>query len=104
MKKTILIFLLAFGVLSGCRVIAPTPKTNPTEKYAQGINTWLGGSEKNLVAQNGIPDSTYYVDDAKILEYRRGNSYSYCITTFTIENGTIVNINFRGDYCKKGTN
>lgn len=64
MKKTVLTLIIL--ACAGCAT---------TANYERVLDTWLGGSERDLVASWGIPDGSYQIDaNQKIISYTNSRS------------------------------
>lgn len=69
--------VIALAILGGCASEA---------KYKEVVSSYVGSSEANLVAQWGVPHSTYRADDGtKYLVYRRARTYTVDGTPPTYE-------------------
>lgn len=63
--KRVLISLMFCLVVSGCATEA---------KYGELLDTWMGSSESQLIAQWGVPSSVYESGGVKYLTYRNSAS------------------------------
>lgn len=108
MPKIVKIAVLASAlVLAGCAT---------TEGFKKIVQSWVGSSESQLIANWGVPIRTHESSGTRYLEYDYQHQGYYttcnsgycatntihkrCITTFAVRNGVIVNWSFRGNDCK----
>jgi len=94
MKKIFVV--MSFLFLAACATEA---------EYRRHVNSYIGMSEEDLIANMGIPSKRYQTENKKFLDYK--NSYYsheahkkyYCNTTFILEKGIVEDVTFRGNDC-----
>lgn len=97
------IFIFCGGLLlAGCASVAG---------YQNMLQSWVGSPEPRLLANWGVPTSIINEGTVKLLTYFKQEGVYvtgyyggwaqplFCTTTFTINNGVVVNAQFRGNEC-----
>ena len=122
MEKVIAVLLLLCA--AGCAV---QPRKTQ-ENYAALMQSYIGETEENLVAEWGIPTTNYELNNIRYLVFDRSETVSYrgtpptymmmpngfsypvggsrpysvtysCKTTFVIEKGKVKDVTFTGNNC-----
>jgi len=97
------ILYAAVSVLVGCASVA---------NYQAELQTWIGQSEQSLESAWGMPSSIAFNGDLRLLTYFQSDgSYVtggywnrtvtplYCTTTFSVQNGIVIQAQFAGNEC-----
>ena len=92
MKKLLFIALL---FLAGCATEA---------NYRRHVNSFIGTSEEDLIAEKGVPDKRHTTKGKKFFEYKSSYTDAYnllhtCNTTFILQDGIVENVTYRGNNC-----
>ncbi len=89
-------------LLAGCASVAG---------YQNLLQSWVGSPEARLLANWGVPTSIVNEGPVKLLTYFKQEGVYvtgyyggwarplFCTTTFTVNNGVVVNAQFRGNEC-----
>lgn len=122
MRKVVAVLLLLYA--AGCTV--QPRKTR--ENYAALMQSYIGETEENLVAEWGIPTTNYELKNIRYLVFDRSETVNYagtpptyiatpggtifpmggrspysvtysCKTTFVIEKGKVKDVAFTGNNC-----
>ncbi len=111
-----------------CVVGCATQPRKTEENYAALMQSYIGVTEENLVAEWGIPTTNYELNKIRYLVYDKSETFNYagtapvyiaspdgaffpmggrrpysvtysCKTTFVIEKGKVKDVTFKGNDC-----